>query len=743
MKMNFNTESFNVKSIKKFSTLLLVGCILLGLAACGGEQEISAVSLQGKLSEDQIYYATDLELQLSSNEAGVDFKVYGSTIYYPEGQAVETYSTTDRKTTTDTYTWSDAPGSWVFEKICYSGSGELYGLVSIGGGEVSGADATTSTLYLCKFDAERNLVFAENLAEYYQKNGAYTTGNSGLEVGTDAKVYLRNNDVIWIFDGNGSYKGEVSLGNMEDITVLDFVGDAYRELYVLYENIADQTQYVAGIDTETGRVTKVQQTIGLTGLDATDSSLLAYNGAVVYRYDREAASLTELFHWSECNVNGSNVYGVFSMLDGSIFVAGNVQGGMKNYLVKSLMIERVSGSQTGKTDIRIAVFGSGNRMLSHGVTKFNSNNEQYNVILENYAEDGRDAAWARLSAELAAGVGPDLIDLSSVSNVESLVEDGHLEDLEVYLEENETMSTGDFLETALEAYRVNGVLAAIPQHFVVQVLIGNSDYVGEERGWNLEEMLDFMEPYQGQRVFADEVRRDVFLSYMLWMNEASFVDRASGTCDFDNETFRRIAELAEVYPVEIASELERKGEPSEYTNLKNMNGFLCYVPLIDFRGLQVYEDALEGNLTCIGFPDEEQSGVIASYEDALAINASSKNKAGAWAFLEDYLQRTGASTMGYFPTYRPSLEVIGKDAKFGYHRTQVYGTDSYRIDPRRMTEEEMTEIYNLLEAARPADIDDTLIDILMEELEGYYDGEITLDAAIENIEKQVLIYLAE
>lgn len=99
--------------------------------------------------------------------------------------------------------------------------------------------------------------------------------------------------------------------------------------------------------------------------------------------------------------------------------------------------------------------------------------------------------------------------------------------------------------------------------------------------------------------------------------------------------------------------------------------------------------------------------------------------------------------MGYFPTYRPSLEVIGKDAKFGYHRTQVYGTDSYRIDPRRMTEEEMTEIYNLLEAARPADIDDTLIDILMEELEGYYDGEITLDAAIENIEKQVLIYLAE
>jgi len=412
--------------------------------------------------------------------------------------------------------------------------------------------------------------------------------------------------------------------------------------------------------------------------------------------------------------------------------------------VKNMMVEQVEGSQTGKIDIRIAM-GDGRHsdILASSVNRFNKDNEKYNIILEDYFAESRAAGEARLNSELAAGAGPDLIDLS-VGDVNDMLENEYLEDLTLYLEESEVLSQGDFMENALETYCINDVLTAIPQKFSLMVMVGNSDFVGDERGWTLEEMVALLEENAGQQVFAALTTRDYFFREMLYLSEDRFIDRVAGTCDFDNDLFRSMVELAEEYPMSYTQE-EKNESLSEFTNFQNGNAILADTALIDLQYLQVYDAALEGKMTCIGFPDDEGEGVIAYYADVLAISSNSPHKEGAWEFLEYFLQRVMAGTSGYFPTYRPSLQIlIEKAMESGDNHMMGYGRDGWKYQMHASTQEEMDLMCELVDAARPVDSEDwTITRIITEVLEGYYDGEITLDAAIESIEKKVVVELTE
>lgn len=722
---------------KRLCALLLAGCMLLGLTACGAggkSEEVSNVSLQSSAVEGLVYYASDLKLDVETSNTSVDFRTYGPSIYYPEGQTIETYSTMDRKTTVDTYMWENAPGEWFFERVCYSGTGEVYGLVMVGGAVPN----------LCKFDVERKLVFAKELAQYYQVTDANAfIQTNRLEVGSDGRVYLSNTDAVWIFEADGSFKGEVSFGDVQDVLVRDFRSDAGRNLYVLYEDNANQAQYVAEIDTETGAVSGVQRTIGLSGISATENGILGFNGAVVYRYDREVKALTELFHWSECNVNGSQVYNVCLLADGNVFAAGNVAGTIRNYLVKNMIIEKVEGSQTGKIDIVIAMYGSTNSdVLSQAVKRFNRNSERYNIIPVDYRKDGKDAGWARLRSELAQGTGADIIDLT-IADVEELVEEDYLEDLALYLEESEVVSEGDFLQSALEEYLIDDMLVAIPHHCSIEVLVGNSDYIGDEQGWTMAEMMNLLEQNVGNRVFANEMDRYNFFRYMLQMNEEYFVDSVAGTCDFDNEIFRRMLVLAEDFPLEYERPAEGEVRPSEYTNLQDGNGILCAVSAIELQHLQPFEAALDGKINYIGFPNEDGIGVSVSFMDSLGISTSSQNKEGAWEFLEYFMQYSLTGGF-YFPTYRPSMQTMAQwEMESGSEGEMGWGSDRWSFRLHRPTQEEVDTFCALWEAGKSTRVSKDILNIILEETEGYYTGEITIDSAIANIEKKVQAYLAQ
>ena len=196
--------------VKRLGIVLITACMLLGLSACGaGNAEVSNVALESRVNEEMVYFASELDLKLEAGVEDVDFKVYGPTIYYPEGQTIVTYSTEDRSKTVDTYTWADAPGQWVLERVSYGKGGDTYGVAAVGAGN-------TATRYLCKFNTERNLVFAKELAASSKEAGeSYSAENIRLEVGDDGRVYLSTPGGILVFKTDGKGADNISFGNVK------------------------------------------------------------------------------------------------------------------------------------------------------------------------------------------------------------------------------------------------------------------------------------------------------------------------------------------------------------------------------------------------------------------------------------------------------------------------------------------------------------------------------------------------
>ena len=736
----------------RFRVLILICCMLLVLTACGsGDGDVVAdnVSLQGRINEEMIYYASELDLKWNTTMSDVDFKVYGSNVYYPEGQTVVTYSITDRKETVDTYKWADAPGEWFFEQVSYSEIGEVYGLVTVDTGATT--SEVSSARYLCKFDTKRNLIFAKDLAEYYEDAGeSYAAVNCRLEAGDDGRVFLSNTGVVWIFEADGRFKDRVSFGNVKDVWVRDFQSDARRNLYVLYEDNSNQNQYVAEIDTEKGSVTKVQQTIGLVGIGTTEETgqLLGFNGATVYTYYRENCSLIELFHWAECKVAGEKVYDAKQLADGRILVAGKSKGGsVENFLIKGTQagttvvgVNNAPGvDDAGKINLRLGVLVNASEELINTVYQFNKTNPKYKVIIEKYGET-RAEGIALLRAEIEAGKAPDLLDVD-FGHAESLMLDGYLEDLFLYLEESEVLSEGDFVNFALEEYNYDGMLAAIPHRFMLAVLMGNSEYVGEAPGWTLEEMVSFLEDNHigDGSIYAEyfATRRNVF-GDMFRTNEALFVDREAGTCNFDNDLFRRMVKVLASFP----EDYDDSQVYAAYTNLQSGKSLLTGEKISEFTDLQPYDAALNGNLTCIGYPVEEGIGVGVNSLDAIGISALSDYKDGAWEFIETFLQYVKVEGSD-FPTYVPALEKVAtwnmEHSKKGY----LMGLDGFKYEYHMSTPEEVEQCLELIEEARFIEVDTDLTGIINEEMTAYYAGEKSMDEMIENIETRVVQYLQE
>ena len=730
---------------KRLGILLLVCFMLLGLVACGDSDkaEISSVILEERLNKDFVYYASEVDFEFSSTVSDVDFKVYGQNIYYPKAQSIVNYSVAEEKETVDTYSWQDAPGEWAFERVSYSKSGEVYALVRVGAGSTGTSASGANAVYnLCKFDTDRNLVFAVDMTKHYAENKAAFSGSDRLEVGEDGRIYLSSANALWVFTADGKYAEEVSFANAEALCVKDLQASSEGTLYVLYEDANAQTQYVAEIDTEKCAVCALQQTIGLDGISVLTDRLLGFNAATVYTYDRAELRLTELFTWSECRMGDTAVYMAKELTDGRIFTAGNpTWGGVENHVIKSMQVGSAEASETGKIDIRMAALIRADAVVWNAVNTFNRNNPQYNIVLEIYGEDSKDEGIARLEAEIAAGNGPDIVDMN-YGKLQSMVEDLYLEDLSMYLAESEVFGEGDFLEIALEEYNVDGFLAAIPHHFTMQMTIGNSDILGEEPGWTMEEYLDFMAEQGGEQVFANGTHGRSIIWDVIRLNEDFFVDRAACTCNFDNDIFRKVVEVVANYPLDY-DRMDRPKDP--YALLKDGTAVMTSMAINDFTDLQYYEHILGGALNCIGYPVEEGIGVWASTSAAYGIAAMSEHKEVAWEFMEMLLQMGSTeSHWSYFPTYVPNLEKMAESyinmTNLGYRTNSSQEDKFYYHAP---TVEEIEEYLELLQNARPGTTDTGLLNLILEELDHYYNEEKTLEEMIADLEERGAKYLEE
>ena len=403
-----------------------------------------------------------------------------------------------------------------------------------------------------------------------------------------------------------------------------------------------------------------------------------------------------------------------------------------------------------------AVYANNN--LKQAVMDFNKSHTDIRIDIIEYMNE--EDPMGKMSADIAAGNIPDLYDTSyGIGNMSltQAVQKGVLEDLTPYLEKDSDISEDDFIESVLNAAKVDGKLYYLPAAFSIQTLIAKKDDVGDRTGWTFDEMKQFIDSKpEDVRLFEDNNKSSI-LMYLVYTCLPQFVDFGKGECNFDCDTFKSILELAN-RGVDEETELDMDMNWTEdIRNGKQL--FLVGSVTPDFWA--IYDKIFDDNAVCIGFPDPEKKGTYAQFEGSIGMSQACSDKDVAWEFIKynvsrERMGKSYANNMGGgMPTRKDVYESYLKACMATESYTDEFGNEikpveggvgigSVTVDLKPLTEEEIQQFRDLTdEVSRVWETDQSLFDIIDEETKPYFAGDKSADETAKTIQNRATTYLNE
>lgn len=199
-----------------------------------------------------------------------------------------------------------------------------------------------------------------------------------------------------------------------------------------------------------------------------------------------------------------------------------------------------------------------------------------------------------------------------------------------------------------------------------------------------------------------------------------YVDIETASCSFDSDSFKAQLQLLKLQEA-------AKAEPFP------CNGLLYYdviadVGTIAYNAERYLLPPMEQYVFC-GYPSDHADGSVLHFSELFAVNTSSRQKSGAYAFLSYLLTQPCQESMQLrLPVNDPVLQ------------TQLAG----QLEKEAITQREIELFYQLVDGLRTADYPTATVEqIIREELAPYLAGDATEDEAAERIQSRVYLYLQE
>jgi ABC-type glycerol-3-phosphate transport system substrate-binding protein len=273
----------------------------------------------------------------------------------------------------------------------------------------------------------------------------------------------------------------------------------------------------------------------------------------------------------------------------------------------------------------------------------------------------------------------------------------------------------------------------------------SSDTFGEISALSMEDFLSYCRQHPDQE--STPLSNDGFLTMCLKdPNLEHFLDRENGRSSFDSEEFREILTTAALFPTV---------DPGTVTPVSAFDKAFYrwrWMDRVDEPAYD-YQRYPEGKLVYSGFPTYEESPLhiigISPNGSALAIAEASKNKAGAWKFIEYYLNTEPGfddMTMKYgFPSRISFLErQLDGIRNNGESDLEYNAVEGYYSGKPTLTDAQIDDFCGMIEAARPVNhANDILREIITEECGAYFAGQKSIDDVIKVIQSRVDLYLSE
>lgn len=483
-------------------------------------------------------------------------------------------------------------------------------------------------------------------------------------------------------------------------------------------------------------------------------------------YDAASGETGVGIHWIDADMDYLEIAGMEVVSDSQIRLV-SVSAADRLYEVVMLTRTRAEDAPK-KTEL---VLGSMNSSivseLQKSIRVFNRQSQEYRIVIKSYLDESiltpenqselyKEAASA-LNMDILMGRGPDMLLLEEV-NVAQLQNNGVFEDLYPWLDASDRLSREDYFSNILEANTYDGRLVCIPKEVTLTTLVADASQVGSGEGWTLEEMLYYAAEHPQAQLLDFYTRNDLLQLCMTYAQDA-FVDWEQGTCDFEQETFTQILEVAQRCPETIDW-----NNTGGYTHEKMKRGevLLYKADIGSISDIQAIESRF-ADTAYIGIPSEDGTP-LCLMEDAgmVAILQTSRHKEGAWSFLESYL----VSDRGFdgFATRIEQFEAQAQEALDTKYKKDAEGNirldqderpmlqysssmsyiDQYFFRCRENTQEHVERVRALLSCAKQVSYAERFIHaIILEETESYFTGQKTAEQVASSIQSRVQLYVQE
>jgi len=395
------------------------------------------------------------------------------------------------------------------------------------------------------------------------------------------------------------------------------------------------------------------------------------------------------------------------------------------------------------------------------VIKFNKNNEDYRIVLQDYSalystEDDYEAGLTRLNTDIVSGKIPDMILLDDRMPVDSYISKGLFEDITPYIEKDSDMEMGDFVPNVMEAFSVNGKLYSLVPYFSIQTLFAKTADVGEERGWTVQEAIELWDSKPAGTEFVNGMTRGGMLQSCMQMSGSQFVDRETGKCSFNSDGFIQMLEFLNRFPETIGEDYYSDAYWQSYDSQWRDGRVLTSIYYLgDIQSYNRAKQATFGeDITMIGFPSADNDGSAIVPGMQLAMSAKSKNKDGAWSFLRTFLMDEYQSDIYGFPISVKYLEEMTQKAmerpyyideegkKIEYD--DIYYMNDMEVVIQPMTRQEVDDfLEQLYSFSQVYSVDQSLIQIIEEEAASYFAGQKSAKEVADIIQSRAQIYVNE
>lgn len=450
------------------------------------------------------------------------------------------------------------------------------------------------------------------------------------------------------------------------------------------------------------------------GTDADGALLLNVPGDDGGVYCREEdGSLRALLAWADA---GGSLEGrkLLTMDEGMIL--------FELYETAQEQIRRIEGPRPEPEQLTLAYTGY-SQILSL-VRLFNRSQQDYLVTATEYT----DADMTRLKTEILAGNGPDLFCFGSMSSTSGL-ELGGLRPEIVCADLTELLDTqlprDTFVPLALEAVEIDGGYYTLPLTFCIATLSAPSDLIPDQ-GLTLAELEDALDRARDLLPFESWMTAENLLALTCEFYLSRYVDRESGTCDFESREFYDYLTWCKTWSGDgtIADTPQEK--------------LLTYVIIGDVEFVITRRvDGEPRNRTYVGFPVEEGYGHELYVPTQIGIAAGTGHRSGAEAFVRFCLEEYPSLMDEDIPATAADLEAIIDRCIRG----EAVDWDGTALV---LDEAAYAQFRQLLENTTVvAETDTTMRDIVTEEAAYFFAGEKTVEETAALIQQRLSLYLLE